>query len=112
METPILVVDRNGQVSVFETGERASTWMEAQDVRDGEYRVFGPSGREYEVTADSNSGPVRIGVSTTKAFDFEAVRDLVAAYLHEIPTKKRRHRERPLSSEADIRVALKPYLIR
>jgi len=58
---PLVIMDTCGELDVFRTPETMSNWLEAVDVRDGEYRVFDCAGVEYEVWAASDSSPVMLG---------------------------------------------------
>jgi hypothetical protein len=110
MKLPLILLDTGGEVTPFSSAEKVSRQLEAQDVRDGEYRLFDSSGVEFELSAESDSSPVVIGgpISSTPSFDF--VRNLAVNYLHGLPTKKRASSPQGgLQSPEDVSRALGPY---
>ena len=109
MEGPILVVDRAGVIWIFSTLAAASSWMEAIDVRDAEYRVHGVSGLEYIPSALTDESPVTIATAKTPP-DLELVRGLTSRFLSEIPRAKQRHPRTELRTAEDLRASLMPYI--
>lgn len=61
MKLPLLVVDTHGEVTIFGSRDSVSRELEAQDVRDDEYRLFDAAGLEYALVADSDSSLVLVG---------------------------------------------------
>lgn len=89
MRTPVLVVARDGDIWIFRDADRAANWMEAQDVRDGEYRLFDCAGTQYQITADSDSSPVHTGHPISGYDNSDYVRRLASEYLAALPPQRR-----------------------
>jgi hypothetical protein len=81
MANPVLVIARDGDVWVFRSTERAANWMEAQDVRDGEYRLFECDGREYQLSAESDLGPVIVSGPSVTSTGLDLVRVGAARFI-------------------------------
>jgi len=46
MQLPLITVDTHGELSILATPDQVSRLLEAQDVRDGEFRLFDSAGVE------------------------------------------------------------------
>ena len=87
MDLPLITVDTWGELSIFRTPDQVSHWLEAQDVRDGEFRIFDCAGVEYLLSADTDSSPVVVGPAVGE--HWELVRELALRYLERLPSHRR-----------------------
>lgn len=85
---PVLVVARDGDVWVYRTADRAADDLEAQDVRDGEYRLYDCAGAQFELVAETDTSRVRVGPRIEGGDDFDLVRAAAIRYLKRIPPKR------------------------
>lgn len=90
MRNPVIVVARDGDVWIFRTADGAAAWMEAQDVRDGEYRLYDCAGGQYDLVAETDSARVRVGPRLDGPDDFVLVRDIATEYLEQIAREHHR----------------------
>jgi hypothetical protein len=58
MNEPLLTIDTGGDIMVFRSPDTAARWLEAIDVRDGEYKVVDLAGRHYRATAIADDSAV------------------------------------------------------
>jgi hypothetical protein len=111
MQPPVLVLDTRSELSIYATPDRAADHLEAQDVRDGEYRLFDCAGVEYSISADTDSSPVHVGAAVDAEPKFELVRTVASDFLRRLPESKRRHlQEIELRTPEDVARALAPYV--
>ncbi len=89
MQRLVLVVAQDGDVWIYRTADRAAEWMEAQDVRNGEYRLFDCAGAQFELVAATDSSRVQVGHRIDGGDDFDLVRAVAIGYLKRIPPKRR-----------------------
>ena len=105
---PLITVDSRGELSIFNTPARVSHWLEAQDVRDGEFRIFDSAGVEYSLSAATDSSSVVVGHAIGN--HWELVRALALTYLEQLPPHRRLEPENlELKTSEDVSRALARY---
>ena len=110
MKPPLLVVDTRGELTIFSSPDTASGWMEALDVRVGEYKLFYCAGVEYSLSAETDNSPVVVGDPIGGEPNFDLVRDITSRLLDSLPTKGRAPSPQiVLSTAEDVCGALAPY---
>jgi hypothetical protein len=106
MEEPIIVVDREGEVNIFASLPDAASWIEPQDARDGEYRVFDTAGVEYLAGARSDNASVEFH-PVGGGPDFDRVREIACDVLRSLPDGAPSVMP---STPAELRAALEPLI--
>lgn len=81
MSGPILVVSDGSDVMLFERVEAAEGYLEAIDVLNEEFEVFGADGRRLQATAESDESPVVIRELPGRAPEPEKLRVVLRDYL-------------------------------
>lgn len=81
MSGPIFVVSEGSNVLLFERVEAAEGYMEAIDVLNEEFEVFGADGRRLQATAQSDESPVAIRELPGRAPEPERLRVVLRDYL-------------------------------
>jgi hypothetical protein len=108
MELPLITVDSQGELTIFSTPDMVSRYLEAQDVRDGEFRLFDCAGVEYLLSADTDSSPIIVGPAIGDHTSL--VRAVARRYLESLPARKRRGPvDLELRTPGDVSRALSPY---
>lgn len=107
MRTPLLTIDSQGEMSIFATPDQVSHWLEAQDVRDGEFRLFDCAGVEYLLSAETDSSPVQVGPPIGEFPDL--VRQVAHQYLERLPTAKAGPVDLAPETSEEISRALAPF---
>lgn len=102
---PLITVDSRGEVSIYRTPDQVSHWLEAQDVRDGEFRLFDCRGLEYSLSAETDSSSVTVGPPIGEHLDL--VRQLARTFLDRLPA--RGQTEASLQDPEEVCEALEPY---
>jgi hypothetical protein len=108
MWIPMVVIARDGDVWVFKGSDRAAAWMEAQDVRDGEYRLFDCTGLEYALRADSDDSPVVVGPPMSEERHGDLVLDASERFLGAMPHSMPQGRSHPAD---DLCERLRPHAL-
>lgn len=108
MEGPIVVVDRAGEVNIFASLVDAANWIEPQDARDGEYRVFDFTGAEFLAGAVDDRSDVELRLAGTKP-DFDLVRMLAWEVLRSLDSGVPRALP---ATPTELRDALEPLMQR
>jgi hypothetical protein len=110
MKPPLLVVDTEGWLTIFATPIRATGYLEAQDVVNGEYQMFDVTGAEYPLSAENDNAPIEIGPALERLPDFDLVRSVAQTFLDGVPPKRRLHSEMvDLGTPEGLALALAPY---
>lgn len=108
MQLPLITVDTHGELSVIATPDQVSRLLEAQDVRDGEFRLFDSAGTEYSLSAETDMSPVVVGAALGEHPDL--VREMARKYLESLPARKRTGPvDLELETPEDVSRALAPY---
>ena len=81
IKLPLILVDTRDEVTIFSSADMVSMHLEAQDVLNGEYRLFDCAGLEYPLSAESDNSPVLVGGSTNREPSFDLVRDIASRLL-------------------------------
>jgi hypothetical protein len=81
-----IVLAKDGDVWLFRTADRAAAWMEALDVRNGEYRLVDCAGAQYVLVASTDDSPV--GPRMLGSDDFELLWAAAVSYLKGLPPKR------------------------
>ena len=87
MQLPLITVDTHGELSILATPDQVLRLLEAQDVRDGEFRLFDSAGVEYALWAETDLSPVEVGAPIGEHPDL--VLSIARRYLAGLPAPKR-----------------------
>ncbi|HEY3548063.1 MAG TPA: hypothetical protein VGK17_18480 [Propionicimonas sp.] len=84
--------------------------MEAQDVRDDEYRLFDCCGAQFKLLAEADDARVGVGAKAAGRDDFDAVQSAAMRFLASLPIDRQpRLSQQDLAHGDDICAALDAF---
>ncbi|GAA4997977.1 hypothetical protein [Actinopolymorpha pittospori] len=78
MDLPLVAIDRNNWVGVFDSVAELTGYIEWVDVLDGEYQLWDAAGRRLQLRATDDG---RIEVASTCDVEHEALRKRLTEYI-------------------------------
>lgn len=87
MQAPIIVVEKSGEIQIFESVSEAESFIEPIDARNGEYSVYDADGYELDTAIERARGllkPELVKLVSTNRIDSKKLKICLISYLNHL----------------------------